>query len=411
MAGGEVRRRYVDTKTRYEGVYARHSLYCDLGIGKKRCTCEPTYYGTVWDNSIGRNRRTKRVPLISEARNLRTDLLAEVRSGAVVERTKGIRLEDAHREFIADCRAGVALNKRRKPYTTNSIDDLDSSLKRLPKRIRRKCLDQITEGELQLAVDDLGREGLSASRINSVFNSLRSLYRWAISRGKAKQNAAGSLELPAEKAKKEVRIATPGEFAYLLEKLEPQDALPWALAGYATARSQEIRVLEWLEVDFENDVVLLAGSEEARKSEAARRIVPLVRPLRTRLHAEWVRQGKPKAGLVCPPRAASKSGLISLNQLQKRRKEIWISLDLEPLGLHDSRHTAATWMDHAGVSPKVVSVVMGHKAPGRQLDAAPITLQRYTHVLPGELQRAMRQLDEFLAERLKEEEGRQNFNR
>jgi hypothetical protein len=43
------------------------------------------------------------------------------------------------------------------------------------------------------------------------------------------------------------------------------------------------------------------------------------------------------------------------------------------IGLQDSRHTA-TWLDHARVSPKVASVFMGHKAPKRQPDAAPITL-------------------------------------
>jgi hypothetical protein len=48
---------------------------------------------------------------------------------------------------------------------------------------------------------------------------------------------------------------------------------------------------------------------------------------------------------------------------------------------------------------------MGHKAPSRQPDAAPITLRRYTHILPGELERARDQLDAFLTERAKEEEG------
>ena len=391
----EPKRRYVDTKTRYEGVYARHSLYCDLGIGKKRCTCDPSYYGTVWDSGIGRNRRTKRVPLISEARNMRTDLLAEVRTGVAVERPKGLRLEDAHREFIADCEAGVARNKRGKAYTDRASEDLDSSLKRLPEAIRRKYLDDIATGEVQGAVDDLIREGLSSSRINSIFNALRSLYRWALKREKATRNPADSISLPADDSKERDRIATPGEFVHLLDRLKPEDALPWALAAYATARAQEIRALEWPEVDFEHDVLLLAVSEMARKSEAARRIIPIIEPLRARLHVEWIRQGRPSGGRACPPRAESKSGMLSLNQLQKRIKKTWRELGLNPIGLQDSRHTAGTWLDHAHVSPKVASVLMGHKAPKRQADAAPITLGRYTHVLDGELERACRQLEDF----------------
>jgi hypothetical protein len=61
--------------------------------------------------------------------------------------------------------------------------------------------------------------------------------------------------------------------------------------------------------------------------------------------------------------------------------------------------TAATWLDHAGVSPKVASEIMGHKTPEYQPGAASITLRRYTHTLPGELERARDLLDHFLADR------------
>jgi len=79
--------------------------------------------------------------------------------------------------------------------------------------------------------------------------------------------------LPTTHSEARDRVAAPGEFASLLGRLAPEDALPWALAGYGTACSQEIRALEWPEVDFERDVMLLADSDAARKSAAARRIV------------------------------------------------------------------------------------------------------------------------------------------
>jgi integrase len=407
VAVEEPKRVYRDTKTRYEGVYKRHSLNCDKAIDKdKRCTCDPTYYGVVWDNEIGRNRKTERRPLLSEAKNLRVDLLAEVQAGSVVEPPKGIRLKDSQPEFIKDCRDGIVLNRYGKPYTKNAVINLDSSLNRLPKRIRDKHLEKITSGLLQSAVDDFRREKLSTSRIRSIIHSLSAFYRWAVKREKATQNPAESVDLPANDSKERERIATPGEFVYLLDQLKLEDAVPFALAAYGTARSQEIRALEWPEVDFEDDVVLLADDDEARKSEAARRIVPMVKLLREWLHAEWIRQGRPSSGRVCPPRRKdNKSGMVSLNMLQKRVAKVWKELDLNPIGLQDSRHTAATWFDHAKISAKVGSVFMGHKAPKRQPDAAPITLQRYTHVLPGELERARDQLDAFLAERAAEEEG------
>jgi integrase len=321
------------------------------------------------------------------------------------QRPTRVRLKDAHDRFIADCKEGVALTKRGRPYRPKAIINLDSSLKRLPDGIRHEPLGTLGRGEIQEAVDDFRREGLSSSRISSIVNAVRSLYRWAINREMALKDPAALVQLPACDSKERDRVARPGEFAHLIGRLAPEDALPFALAAYGTARSQEIRALDWPQVDLSREVLLLADDDGARKSMAARRIVPIARPLRKRLEAEWARQGRPAEGRVCPPRRESRSGMVSLDQLQKRVVPLWEDSGLTPIGLQDSRHTAATWLDHAGVSPKVASAFMGHKAPGRHLspDAAPITLRRYTHVLPGELERARDQLDGFLLERERQE--------
>jgi hypothetical protein len=44
---------------------------------------------------------------------------------------------------------------------------------------------------------------------------------------------------------------------------------------------------------------------------------------------------------------------------------------------------------------------MGHAAPRRQDGAAQITQERYTHVLPGDLELAREQLDAFLLAEVK----------
>jgi hypothetical protein len=36
---------------------------------------------------------------------------------------------------------------------------------------------------------------------------------------------------------------------------------------------------------------------------------------------------------------------------------------LQPIGLHDARHTVGTWLDHAGVSRKVAFQIRGHRTP------------------------------------------------
>jgi integrase len=332
----------------------------------------------------------------------------QLHSDLVIPSSGDIGFTEAHEGFVADCRAGAALNKHGRAYRPKAIVNLDSSLRRLPVAIRRKPLVAVRRGELQEAVDGFRREGLSASRVTSIINAVRSLYRWAIDRERAAEDPASLVRLPAAQSGERDRIAAPWEFARLLAHLEPPDALPWALAAYGTARLQEIQALAWTEVDLGHELMLLAADEEARKSVAAPRLVPLATPLRRRLSAEWTRQGRPGSGKVCPPRARSRSGLLSLGQLSKRVRSIWEESDLCPIGLQDSRHTAATWLDHAGVSPRVCSMMMGHRAPRRDLypEAAPITLRRYTHVLPGELERGRDQLDKFLAAREEEEKGK-----
>lgn len=312
------------------------------------------------------------------------------------------RFEPAHERFIQDCRAGVALNNRGKPYRPKAISSLDSALRRVPTSIRRKRLVDVVGHELQEAIDKFIREGLSASRIHTIVCAVRSLYTWAIHRGRASKCPAANLRLPALAEPSFIRVASPGEFADLLDAIPGEDALAWALAGYATARLQEIEALDWGDVDFDQNAVRLAGSIEARKSAAAHRIVPMVAQLRVRLNAEWGRQGRPADGPVFPPRRVDNStGAANLNSVLRRVRIKWCDLGKDPITFQEARHTAATWLDHAGVSPKVASVLMGHKTPHLKThpDAAPITLRRYTHVLRGELDRACDQLETFLSRR------------
>ena len=413
---------WVDTKARYQGVYARHQAHCALGAGKKKCNCTPSYYGVAWDRAEHRHRKTKRFHGAIEARDARSDLLGAMRNGNVTG-DSAMRLDEARKRFVQAAREGVALNKWRRRYRRRSVENLESSLTHLPDELLRRKLGDVRRGDIQKLADDLTAKGLSGTRIRSVVNSVRSLYRWAQDRELVNHDPAQRVKLPANTAKVRDRVATPGEFASLIDALalptpkerkdgkqrSPREALrdsvPFALAGYATARHQEIRVLDWSHVNLKVGAVELAGDEEGRKPGGSWRIVPLVAPLWSILRQEWIAQGRPKKGKVCPPRHRSRSGMAALSHFQERVHRRWRELGLNPIGFHEARHTAATWLDHAHISPKVASQIMGHKTPEYQPGAARITLERYTHMLPGELERARDLLDAFLKERQSEESG------
>ncbi|MGH2833686.1 MAG: hypothetical protein ACRDK2_13010, partial [Solirubrobacteraceae bacterium] len=87
----------------------------------------------------------------------------------------------------------------------------------------------------------------------------------------------------------------------------------------------------------------------------------------------------------------------------------WEKRKLTPIGLQECRHTAASWLEAAGVLPKTASVLMGHSVPDRQPGAAAITLARYTHLMPDALELARKQMDAWIVAQIaKETEAEQS---
>jgi integrase len=70
----------------------------------------------------------------------------------------------------------------------------------------------------------------------------------------------------------------------------------------------------------------------------------------------------------------------------------------QPFRFHDLRHSHASHLLRAGVHPKIVSERLGHSTVG-------ITLDTYSHVLPGMQEDAVRLLDTALAMAMKKSEA------
>jgi site-specific recombinase XerD len=344
-----------DTKTRFQGVFCRHQEHCRTTAtgAPKVCNCTPSYYGIAWDAETGRHVRTRRFPRALEARDALADLWAALRKGEA-PRQSVLTLGEARPRFLKAAREGVALNKWRRRYRPRAYEDLETALKHVPDEMARRRLDRVTRGEVQALIDQLSARGLSGSRVGSVVNALRSLYHWAQDRELTSRDPAQRVKLPASNPTVRDRVATPDEFANLLaalakptpkereeeESRSPREALrdsvPFALAGYGTARRQEIRVLEWSHLNLDLGVMELAGDEEGRKPGGSWRIVPLVAPLLSTLRQEWLAQGRPKKGKVCPQSRRRGVDRVGLRQDRCRR-----ACPTSP-GLGEaSRHTSA----------------------------------------------------------------------
>src|SRR4051812_34374336 len=80
----------------------------------------------------------------------------------------------------------------------------------------------------------------------------------------------------------------------------------------------------------------------------------------------------------------------SQKSLSDRAGRAWKRAGLQPITLHECRHTFASLMIAAGVNAKALSTYMGHAS-------VTITLDRYGHLMPGNEREAAGLLDAFLS--------------
>jgi integrase len=398
-----------DTRTRYQGVYARHRLSCATSSGK-RCDCSPSYWGKVWDRASSKPRKTRFLDSPTAARNARNDLEATLRAG-MLPASSTMRVVKAIEAFLAAAEAGTALNKHGRRYKPSAIRDLRGALEGHVKPVLgMRRLGDVHRADVQSIVDVLTPEK-SGSRVRTVVNAIHSLYAWAQDRELANHDPASHVRLPAMNATPRDRVTTVEEMGVLLGALESADALPYALAVYATARRGEIRHARVEDVDLDLGVLYLGIDARGRKSRAVQRAVPLIKPLASMLRRELMRRGRPDGtALLCPGHkpGGKNSGMLSFEALQTRADDAWQPKDKDgkPKGAkvadritaHECRHTCASWMDAAGLRPVVVSALMGHSIPAHQTGAARITQERYAHVLPAALVDAKSQFERWLSE-------------
>ena len=114
--------------------------------------------------------------------------------------------------------------------------------------------------------------------------------------------------------------------------------------------------------------------------------MPLAAALRDHLD-EWKLTSERTEGLVFGdgPSPFVASGIW------RRAHAAWKKARLEPIGLHEARHSFASLMIAAGVNAKALSTYMGHSS-------ITITLDRYGHLMPGNKTEAAALLDAYLAQ-------------
>jgi integrase len=304
----------------------------------------------------------------------------------------GTTLREAWEAWLAGARDGSIRTRsgdRFKPSTLHGYQQTMSA--RVLDALGGARLDKLERLDWQDFADRLLAEGCDPSTIRNALMPVRAIYRRALERGELAVNPTAGLRLPAVRGRRD-RIASPAEAAQLLAALPEADRPLWACAMYAGLRRGELLALRLEDVDLGAGKIRVerAFDPVARvfvepKSRAGKRTVPLASVLREYLAAQRLRAGRPY-GLVFGSDAETPFDYLPT---LRRAQRVWKEAGLEPLGLHEARHTFASLMIAAGANVKALASYMGHSS-------VTITLDRYGHLMPGNEDEAAERLDAYL---------------
>jgi integrase len=382
-----------ETKPRrraHQGIETRHARDC----GSRRaeaCSCRPTYQAAVWSPRDGKRIR-KTFGTLAAARAWRADAQAAVRRGMLKAPTS-TTLREAAEAWLAGARDGSIRNRSGDTFKPSVLRGYEAALRsRILPELGGARLGSITRPDLQDLADQLLGEGLDPSTIRNVFMPLRAIYRRGLARAEVAVNPTSGLQLPAPRGRRD-RIASPEEAARLLAALSERDRPLWATAMYAGLRRGELMALRFEDIDLAGGVIRVERAWDPKehsfiqvKSRAGRRRVPLVAVLRDHLVEHKLRTDRAEG--LSFGRDAERP--FEDSSLRARAITAWRTAGLDPITLHECRHTFASLMIAAGVNAKALSTYLGHAS-------ITITLDRYGHLMPGNEEEAAGLLDRFLA--------------
>jgi integrase len=366
------------------GIRQRHGRGC---TAQGRCKCP--YVAEVYSRRDAKKIR-KQFPTQAAAKAWRDDASGQVRRNqlrAPVPTT----LQEAAEAWLDGARAGVIRNRSGDPYKPSAIRAYEAALRlRVLPELGRVKLAAVTRTDLQDLVDQLVAAGLNASTIGVTLLPLRAIYKRAVARGDVAVNPTSGLEMPAVRGGRD-RIASPDECAQLLEALSETDRPIWATAMYAGLRRGELMALRIEDVNLATGIIDVSRGWDTTEGEilpksGRMRRVPIPAVLRDYLDQHLLGVGRSE-GLVF---GVSSVSPFSPSPLRERANAAWTKAGLEPVSLHECRHTFASLMIAAGVNAKALSTYMGHANIS-------ITLDRYGHLMPGNEDEAAALLDSYLA--------------
>ena len=250
-----------------------------------------------------------------------------------------------------------------------------------------------------------GKGGLSAQTICHDHRVLFEALRHAVKQDILIRNVAEAVD-PPRPEHKEMSTLGPESVNKLLDAVRGTHYYDlYYTAIYTGLRRSELLALRWNHIDVELATLsvvetihqLRNGEYVVRqpKSKRGRRLISLSPSLAIllRKHKEKQELDRMLLGKPLLPNDlvfSNPDGTpLRPNSITRHFKNLTDSIGLKGVRFHDLRHTHATLMLQQGIHPKIVSERLGHSSIA-------ITLDTYSHILPGLQEAAARKFDEGL---------------
>lgn len=259
-------------------------------------------------------------------------------------------------------------------------------------------LDKLNAHDLRVFYNGLLDEGRSAAYVRNMHWLLHKALDAAIDWDYLTRNVTERLKPPT--VEKHVGYAlTVAQARALLHAVKGSDLEALLVLALTTGlRQGELLALHWNDIDLaagkvrtEHTIVYVRGQGKLRlkpKTEASKRTVTLSGPALNALSAWQARcNDQPVRTVIVFP--SEEGGYMDRGNLWRRFKKVLKAAGLPDIRFHDLRHSAASLLAALGVEPKVIQNMLGH-------ESSKITMDVYTHELPGAQEAAMRKLGEAL---------------
>jgi integrase len=334
------------------------------------------------------------------------DEVADKLARALAERADGIVYDDEN------LTVGEYLNSWLKGSVRGSVRQ--STFDRYEKAVRvhikpalgRVKLKKLSPAHVAGFYQDRLAAGSAPASVNKLHVTLRKALDQAVKWHMVPRNVAEAVKAPRP-APPEMRTLSAEETRKLIEvaRGDKLGAL-YMLAVHTGMRQGELLALKWQDVDLENAKLsvrrtltmsngrILLGELKTKKS---RRTIRLTDAAIQALHEHLARQLE---GMERLGDAYRDEGLIfasqvgtPINPTNLRRRSFAALLrraNLPKIRFHDLRHTCATLLLSRNVHPKYVQELLGHANIA-------ITLDTYSHVIPGMGDHAMRAMEDVLS--------------